>query len=84
MQFAKHLDLLLERANVDMTLGLFMLCSVVAAGVAIFLFLIVGQPFLLALVVGSDRTCLPICLSEVYHLEATEKVSWNKCRMDWT
>src|SRR4029077_8379918 len=52
MQVAKRLDLLLERANVDMTLGLFILCSVVASGVAIFLFLIVGQPFSLALVVG--------------------------------
>jgi tight adherence protein B len=49
---AKHLDLLLERANVDMTLGLFILCSLVASGVAIFLFLIVGQPFSLAVVVG--------------------------------
>jgi tight adherence protein B len=49
---AKHLDLLLERANVDMTLGLFILCSVFASGVAIFLFLIVGQPFSLAIVVG--------------------------------
>ena len=52
MQIAKPLDLLLERANVDMTLGLFILCSVVASGVAIFLFLIVGQPVYLALVVG--------------------------------
>jgi len=52
MQIAKPLDLLLERANVDMTLGLFILCSVVASGVAIFLFLIVGQPLYLALVVG--------------------------------
>jgi tight adherence protein B len=49
---AKHLDLLLERANVDMTLGLFILCSGVASGVGIFLFLIVGQPFPLALVAG--------------------------------
>jgi tight adherence protein B len=49
---AKHLDLLLERANVDMTLGLFVLCSGVASGVGIFLFLIMGQPFPLALVVG--------------------------------
>jgi len=31
MQIAKPLDLLLERANVDMTLGLFILCSVVAS-----------------------------------------------------
>ena len=52
VKFAKHLDLLLERANVDMTLGLFILCSGVASGVAIFLILIVGKPFSLALVVG--------------------------------
>jgi tight adherence protein B len=49
---AKHLDLLLERANVDMTLGLFILCSGVASGVGIFLLLIVGQPFSMALVTG--------------------------------
>jgi tight adherence protein B len=52
VKFAKHLDLLLERANVDMTLGLFILCSGVASGVAIFLVLIVGKPFSLALVMG--------------------------------
>jgi tight adherence protein B len=49
---AKHLDLLLERANIDMTLGLFILCSGVASGVGIFLLLIVGQPFSMALVTG--------------------------------
>lgn len=49
---AKHFDLLLERANVDMTLGLFILCSAVASGIGVFLFLIVGQPFFLALVMG--------------------------------
>ena len=49
---AKHLDLLLERANVDMTLGLFILCSGVAGGVGIFLLLIVGQPFSVAVVMG--------------------------------
>ncbi|HSE87514.1 MAG TPA: type II secretion system F family protein [Candidatus Binatia bacterium] len=49
---AKNVDLLLERANVDMTLGLFILCSGVASGVGIFLLLIVGQPFSLALVMG--------------------------------
>lgn len=49
---AKHLDLLLERANVDMTLGLFILCSGAASGLAIFLILIAGKPFSLALVMG--------------------------------
>jgi tight adherence protein B len=52
MKFAKHLDLLLERANVDMTLGVFILCSGVAGGLGIFLLLIVGQPFSVALVLG--------------------------------
>ena len=49
---SKHLDLLLERANVDMTLGLFVLCSGVAGGVGGFLLLIVGQPFSVAFVMG--------------------------------
>ena len=62
-KFAKHLDLLLERANVDMTLGLFILCSVVASGVAIFLFLIVGQPVCFGTRCGVDRACLPLLLS---------------------
>jgi tight adherence protein B len=52
VKFAKPLDLLLERANVDMTLSLFILCSGVAGGVGIFLLLIVGQPFFVALVMG--------------------------------
>jgi tight adherence protein B len=56
---AKHLDLLLERANVDMTLGLFILCSGVASGVGIFLLLIVGQPFSMALVMGLIGLCCP-------------------------
>ena len=49
---AKPLDLLLERANVDMTLGLFILCSGVASSVGVFLLLIVGQPFSMVLVMG--------------------------------
>ena len=38
-----RIDLLLERANVDMTPGLFLLCSVGAGGVTFFLASIVGQ-----------------------------------------
>jgi tight adherence protein B len=52
VQLAKHLDLLLERSNVDMTLGQFILCSIVASGVAVFLLLVIGQPFILTMVVG--------------------------------
>jgi tight adherence protein B len=69
---AKHLDLLLERANVDMTLGLFILCSVVAGGVAVFLFLIVGQPFYLALVMG-----LIALVSPYFYLKY---VTWKRLR----
>ena len=39
----RRLDLLLERANVDMTPGLFMLCSLGALGVTFFLTSMVGQ-----------------------------------------
>ena len=50
MRLVQHIDLVLERANADMTPGLFLLCSVAAAGVMFFLATIVGQPWLLALV----------------------------------
>ncbi|HXV84740.1 MAG TPA: type II secretion system F family protein [Candidatus Binatia bacterium] len=56
---SKHLDLILERANVDMTLGLFILCSAVASGIAIFLVLIVGQPFSLAIAMGMIALVCP-------------------------
>jgi len=40
----RRLDLLLERANVDMTPGLFLLCSLGACGVTFFLASMAGQP----------------------------------------
>jgi tight adherence protein B len=49
MRLVQHIDLVLERANADMTPGMFLLCSVAAAGVMFFLATIVGQPWLLAL-----------------------------------
>ncbi|HTN73165.1 MAG TPA: hypothetical protein VMO00_18940, partial [Methylomirabilota bacterium] len=42
MQFAQRLDLLLERANLDMSLPLFLLCSIVAGCVAFFLMVVIG------------------------------------------
>ena len=42
--FMRRLDLLLERANVDMTPGLFLLCSLGACGVTFFLASMAGQP----------------------------------------
>ncbi|MGH7827492.1 MAG: type II secretion system F family protein [Candidatus Binatia bacterium] len=48
----QRVDLLLERSNVDLSVGSFLLCSGGAAAVAIFLMLVIGQPLLLALLVG--------------------------------
>ena len=52
IQLLQRFDLLLERANLDMTLGVFLTCSVVLGGVAFALLLILGQPLPMALVVG--------------------------------
>ncbi|HKX82946.1 MAG TPA: hypothetical protein VJL58_01900, partial [Pyrinomonadaceae bacterium] len=41
----KRIDLLLERGNLDMTPGMFLLCSIGAAAVTFFLASIIGQPF---------------------------------------
>jgi tight adherence protein B len=49
-KFMHRIDLMLERANVDMTPGLFLLCSVGAAGVTFFLASLLGQPTLIALI----------------------------------
>lgn len=49
-KFMHRIDLMLERANVDMTPGLFLLCSVGAAGVTFFLASLLGQPILIALI----------------------------------
>jgi tight adherence protein B len=50
VKFVRKIDLLLERANVDMTPGTFLLCSIGAAGVTFFLASIIGQPKLMALI----------------------------------
>ena len=54
IQFMRRMDLLLERANVDMTPGLFALCSLGACGVTFFLASMAGQPtaacFVIALI----------------------------------
>jgi tight adherence protein B len=52
IQFAKRMDLLLERANLDMSLPLFLLCSVVAGVVAFFLMIVIGQTFFTAVLIG--------------------------------
>ena len=50
VKFVRKIDLLLERANVDMTPGTFLLCSIGAAGVTFFLASIIGQPKLMAFI----------------------------------
>jgi tight adherence protein B len=52
VQVVRQIDLLLERANVDMSVGLFLMCSGGAGAVAIFLALVIGQHFVVALIVG--------------------------------
>src|SRR5215467_7942564 len=53
MEFAQRLDLLLERANLDMSLPLFLLCSIVAGFVVLFLmWIVIGQTFLMSLIFG--------------------------------
>lgn len=52
VKFMHRIDLMLERANVDMTPGLFLLCSVGAAGLTFFLTFMLGQPTVLCLIFG--------------------------------
>lgn len=49
-RFMQRIDLLLERANIDMTPGLFLLCSLGAAGVTYMLCNLIGQPAGVALI----------------------------------
>jgi tight adherence protein B len=69
----RQIDLLLERANVDMSVGMFLLCSGGTGVVAIFLLLIIGQPFFLALLVGVVAAMGPY----VY----LKYITWKRLRM---
>ena len=73
-KFMARIDLLLERANVDMTPGLFLLCSIGAAGVT-FLCAISRSSNDRDVGFCSDRVSVPLRLSAIRHLETTEKVS---------
>jgi tight adherence protein B len=52
IKFMHRIDLMLERANVDMTPGVFLLCSVGAAGLTFFLTYVLGQNIVLCLIYG--------------------------------
>lgn len=59
IQFMRRLDLLLERANVDMTPGLFLLCSIGACGVTFFLASMAGQPTAACFIFALIALCAP-------------------------
>src|ERR1051325_2739828 len=59
LQFAQRLDLLLERANFDMSLPLFLLCSAVAGVVAFFLMIVIGQTLFTAVLIGVTALFCP-------------------------
>ncbi len=72
VQLMRRLDLLLERANVDMTPGLFMLCSLGAAGVTFFLTSLIGQPTPVCLILSVVAMLIPY-----FYLQA---VIWKRMR----
>jgi tight adherence protein B len=59
IKIVHNIDLRLERANVDMTPGVFLLCSVGAGGVAFLLASILGQSTLLSLVFALTAMLCP-------------------------
>lgn len=58
-KLVRRIDLLLERGNLDMTPGMFMLCSIGAAGVTFFLASIIGQPMSTSFIFGLIALCTP-------------------------
>lgn len=71
-RLVQSIDLLLERANVDMTPGLFMLCSGAACCIAIFLSLMLDQLVLVALIFGLIALVCPF-----FYLQY---VTWKRLR----
>ena len=59
VQFIRRVDLMLERANVDMTPGLFLLCSTGAGGVTFFLASLAGQPTPACFIFSIIALCTP-------------------------
>ena len=57
--FVRRIDLLLERGNLDMTPGMFLLCSFGAAGVTFFLASIIGQPIAASFIFALIALCCP-------------------------
>jgi tight adherence protein B len=68
----RQIDLLLERANVDMTPGLFMLLSSTAGGISLFLAMLLGQPILMSIVFGLIALSVPYIYLQV--------ITWKRLR----
>jgi tight adherence protein B len=73
VQLLEKIDLLLERANVDMSVGMFLLCSSGAGAVAVFLVLVMGQPLVVALLIGAIAAIGPY-----FYLKY---ITWRRLRM---
>jgi tight adherence protein B len=58
-RLVRHIDLLLERANLDITPGMFLFASVDAFAVSLFLTSLMGKPFHVALIVGLLASVCP-------------------------
>jgi len=71
-RFTRHIALLLERGNVDMTPGLFLLLCAGAGAITLFLFFNIGQPFLIALVFGVIALFAPYIYLKV--------ITWRRLR----
>ena len=67
-----HVALLLERGNVDMTPGLFFLLCGGAGAITTFLFINIGQPFLIALLFGAMALFTPYIYLKV--------ITWRRLR----
>jgi tight adherence protein B len=67
------IDLLLERANVDMTPGTFLLCSVVAGGVTMFLAILLDQSFFAVLLFAVIALCCPFLYLKIIVLKRLRK-----------
>ncbi len=68
----RNVDLLLERANVDMTPGLFLLISGTASCISLFLAMMLGQPVLTTVIFGLVALCIPYIYLQV--------ITWRRLR----
>ena len=59
LNFVRGLNILLERANLDISVGLFLLISFFSGGIILFVLTLFNQPFLLALLTGLLAACGP-------------------------